>query len=202
MLDFLHNKRLAYIAFVLILGFELTVLVLAFSPNVSDRYKAHFIDKTVKCWTNKLPETMILGAKVAFNKRQLKKNCHYVGPGWGDPARDGLWSDGEKAELFLQTNKSFSAPLFVELVAWAYAPKAIVRDVEVRINDQRASRLKLIHTRGKSHYIRIPDRLLKTEDVIKISFMIKGPIKVKGKYRLGMGLEYIKLVDKPFIKNR
>ena len=43
-------SALRNIAIVLLAAFELGVVWLVFNPNVSDRYRAYFIERSTDCW--------------------------------------------------------------------------------------------------------------------------------------------------------
>ena len=199
MRHFLHDKRTAYITFILILGFELAVLVLVFFPDVSDRYKAYFIDKTVSCWTKYLLEPVSLDQIIYFTKQEIKNTCQHVGRGWRYPKPNGLWSQSEIAEILIQPKWPVSSPIFLELGIWARAPKADVRKIDILINNIKVSTVSLIHRQRKLFTLRVPDELLEEGIVLKVSFIKDPDQRAKGASLLGMGIQSIKITDKQHI---
>ncbi|PXA98852.1 hypothetical protein DMC47_06575, partial [Nostoc sp. 3335mG] len=78
--------------------FELAVLWQALHPDVSDEYRAYYIDQTTTCLPQPVTGEYTLGTVLNFrsggdNTRELRP-C-----GWDGPAGDGMHSIGETSRL-------------------------------------------------------------------------------------------------------
>jgi hypothetical protein len=88
----------AYVLAALLAGFELTVLWQAFHPNVSDDYRAYYIDRTTTCLPQIVTGAYELGTVLDFRSggdetRELRP-C-----GWTGPYATGLHSVGQSSRL-------------------------------------------------------------------------------------------------------
>jgi hypothetical protein len=88
----------AYALGALLAGFELTVLWQALHPNVSDDYRAYYIDRTTTCLPQLVTGAYELGTIIDFRAggdetRELRP-C-----GWTGPYETGLHSVGQSSRL-------------------------------------------------------------------------------------------------------
>jgi hypothetical protein len=78
-------------------AFYLHVLYLAATPQVSNVYKAYYMERKLRTWNHGNGPTYTLGQVMDFSEELpwLSKR------GWSRHEKDGTWSDGKSAEIFL-----------------------------------------------------------------------------------------------------
>lgn len=104
----------AYALAALIALFELAILWQALHPNVSDDYRAYYIDKTTTCLPQPVAADYTLGTELDFRSggddtRELRP-C-----GWDGPAGDGMHSIGQTSRLRFEVGPPQNLTLSMEL---------------------------------------------------------------------------------------
>lgn len=104
----------AYGLATLLAMFELAVLWQALHPQVSDNYRAYYIDRTNTCLSQPVTGEYTLGTEIDFrsggpNTRELRP-C-----GWDGPAGDGMHSIGETSRLLFDVGAAQPLSLMLEL---------------------------------------------------------------------------------------
>lgn len=111
--------------------FELAVLWQALHPNVSDDYRAYYIDRTATCLPQPVTGAYTLGTEIDFRSggdetRELRP-C-----GWSGPVGDGLHSVGETSRLRLAAGQPQPLTLMLELTGM---PGSVAQTVLVSVNE-------------------------------------------------------------------
>ncbi len=79
--------------------FELSVLVMAQNPQVSEAYKAYYITRTSDCWRRPLV-AYPLGKRAGLALSDLRRSStNYLGCGWHIPDQWGIGTKGAMADL-------------------------------------------------------------------------------------------------------
>jgi hypothetical protein len=94
--------------------FELVILWQAVHPNVSDDYRAYYIDHTTTCLPQPVTGAYQLGTELDF--RSEEDETREIRPcGWDGPAGDGVHSIGESSRLRLAVDRPGPFTLMLEL---------------------------------------------------------------------------------------
>jgi hypothetical protein len=106
----------AYVLAALFAAFELAVLWQALHPQVSEPYRAYYLDKTTTCLPQPVTGEYDLGTEINFrsggpNTRELRP-C-----GWEGPAGDGMHAVGETARLRFAVHAAQDLELILEMTA-------------------------------------------------------------------------------------
>ncbi|AZO63485.1 MAG: hypothetical protein EOQ55_12655 [Mesorhizobium sp.] len=80
---------------------EIAILALALSPNVSDDYRAYYIDKTTTCLNRDAVGRYTPGRTVSFRSDGAREATTMMVCGWSGPVADGTHSLGESSRLRL-----------------------------------------------------------------------------------------------------
>jgi len=104
----------AYALAAILALFELAILWQALHPNVSDNYRAYYIDRTTTCLQQPVTGEYVLGTELNFRSegdetRELRP-C-----GWTGPAGDGTHSVGETSRLRFAVDEKGPLSLMLEL---------------------------------------------------------------------------------------
>ena len=94
--------------------FELAILWQALHPNVSDDYRAYYIERTTTCLPQPVTGAYVLGTELDFRSegdetRELR-SC-----GWTGPVGDGTHSVGQTSRLRFAVNAPGPLTLMLEL---------------------------------------------------------------------------------------
>ena len=91
-------RPLLFIVCCLLASFYLSVIYLAFHPNVSFLYRAYYIDRDLKYWNHGEGIRYTLGQTLDFSQR-----LPYLSrEGWSSPETQGTWSEGAAGRLLLE----------------------------------------------------------------------------------------------------
>lgn len=137
--------------------FDLGVIALAFNPNVSDRYRAFFIERTTDCWPADVSGEIVPGQRVSFLKADAKGPARTLRRcGWLDAEGTGTWSIGPESRLLLMLPRPDEATI-VELDLLPFTAEAHpLQRVEVTANGRSVSSLRLDAKSAAKHEIELP----------------------------------------------
>lgn len=118
----------AYALAALLALFELAVLWQTLHPQVSDTYRAYYIDRTTTCLPQAVSATYTIGSELDFRSggddtRELRP-C-----GWDGPAGDGMHSIGTSSRLRFAVDTPQDLTLMLELTGVGLAGAAQQRVV-------------------------------------------------------------------------
>ncbi len=140
---------------VLLIAFEASVAVLALNPQVPERFRAFFIERTTDCWPIEVSGHYTLGEKVSFmpgapGTRDLTV-C-----GWSQPTVEGTWAQGPEARLRFAVDPP-KVPLNLELEILGFVTvKQLVQRIVVNVNGRALTTLVLQNGTPGRQIIRIP----------------------------------------------
>ena len=104
----------AYALAAMLALFELAVLWQAVHPQVSDNYRAYYLEKTTTCLPQPVTGQYGLGTELDF--RSKGDDTREIRPcGWDGPAGDGMHSIGETSLLRFELGQPQDLTLMVEL---------------------------------------------------------------------------------------
>jgi hypothetical protein len=104
----------AYALAALLALLELAILWQALHPEVSENYRAYYIDRTTTCLSQPVTGEYVLGTELDF--RSGGDNTREVRPcGWDGPAGDGMHSIGTSSRLRLAVSQPGPLTLMLEL---------------------------------------------------------------------------------------
>lgn len=104
----------AYALAAILALFELAVLWQAVHPQVSDNYRAYYLDKTTTCLPQPVTGQYTVGTELDF--RSEGDDTRELRPcGWDGPAGDGMHSVGETSLLRFELGQPQALTLMVEL---------------------------------------------------------------------------------------
>ncbi len=149
-------KPLHIAAFAGLAIFELTVLGLALTPNVSADYRAAFIDRTSDCWPRPASGEVAPGKRISFLKADADGPAvNVLVCGWIKPDGTGTWSNGPESRLLLQLQPERTARLAFDLLP--FLPKPVTRQrVEVSANGIALPGLELRQETARGQVIEVP----------------------------------------------
>jgi hypothetical protein len=112
---------------------ELAVLWQALHPQVSEPFRAYYIDRTTTCLPQPVSGAYELGTEIDFTRggpeNRERRPC-----GWEGPAGDGLHSLGQSSRLKLEVGEAQPLTLMLEL-AGTTLPGPATQTVTVSVND-------------------------------------------------------------------
>lgn len=104
----------AYALAAILALFELAVLWQAVHPDVSENYRAYYLEKTTTCLPQPVTGQYSLGTELDF--RSKGDDTREIRPcGWDGPAGDGMHSIGETSLLRFELGRPQDLTLMVEL---------------------------------------------------------------------------------------
>jgi hypothetical protein len=125
-----RTATLAYLAFVVILGFEAVVASLILSPRVPDRYRNYYIERSTDCWPVPVRGGYRLGETVSFLPGG--PGADYTACGWDVATSEGTWSLGPEARLAFRTGPAPAGGLVLEIDMFGFVT-ASLKEQRVRI---------------------------------------------------------------------
>lgn len=136
---------------------DLGVIALAFNPNVSDQYRAFFIERTTDCWPADVSGEIVPGQRISFLKADSKgpaktlRRC-----GWLDAEGTGTWSIGPESRLLLILPQPDRATtLELDMLPFTAEGHPTQR-VEITANGRSVASLKLDAKSAARHEIELP----------------------------------------------
>jgi hypothetical protein len=156
----------AYALATILALFELAVLWQAIHPNVSDNYRAYYIDRTTTCLQQPVTGEYVLGAELNFRSegdetRELRP-C-----GWTGPAGDGTHSVGETSRLRFAVDAKGPLTLMLELTGVTMEGPAQQR-VLISANDRKIGELAVTPSKTERFEISIPADALDDDGFVDI----------------------------------
>lgn len=149
-------RLLLYLLVIPVVLFEATVAVLALMPQVDERYRAFFIDRTTDCWPLDVAGTYDLGETVSLMPPKSAEQTAILRCGWLAPQETGTWALGPEAELRLNVpDPPTDLLLDLELVPFNIDQHP-VQTVRVYVNGKGLQTLQLEGTDARHLEIAIP----------------------------------------------
>lgn len=114
------QRALSYIAVGALAALGGAALWLAAHPNVSDEYRAYFIDRSTDCWANNVVGSLPLSGRIWFVTADNAGAKAVLECGWIAPEATGTWSSGREAKLAVRPQGA--GPWDVELDLLPFSP--------------------------------------------------------------------------------
>lgn len=148
--------------------FELAVLWQAIHPNVSDNYRAYYIDRTTTCLQQPVTGEYVLGTELDFRSedggtRELRP-C-----GWTGPAGDGTHSVGETSRLRFAVDAKGPLTLMLELTGVGLPGPAQQR-VLISANGHDIGEIVVTPDKTERFTISIPASALDDDGFVDLKF--------------------------------
>ncbi|MBO9590069.1 hypothetical protein [Devosia sp.] len=158
----------AYALAAILALFELAVLWQAIHPNVSDNYRAYYIDRTTTCLQQPVTGEYVLGTELNFRSegdetRELRP-C-----GWTGPAGDGTHSVGETSRLRFAIDAKGPLTLMLELTGVGLPGPAQQR-VLISANDHDIGEIAVTPDKTERFAISIPASALDDDGFVDLKF--------------------------------
>ncbi|WP_353921017.1 hypothetical protein [Devosia sp.] len=156
----------AYALAAILALFELAILWQGLHPNVSDDYRAYYIDRTTTCLPQPVTGKYVLGTELNFRSegdetRELRP-C-----GWTGPAGDGTHSVGQLSRLRFATSETRPLTLMLELTG-VTLPGPAQQRVIVSANDQEIGEIAVTPDKTERFTISIPASALDGDGFVDI----------------------------------
>lgn len=144
----------AYALAAILALFELAILWQGLHPNVSDDYRAYYIDRTTTCLPQPVTGEYVLGTKLDFRSegdetRELRP-C-----GWTGPVGDGTHSVGQTSRLRFAASETGPLTLMLELTG-VTLPGPAQQRVVVSANGQEIQEITVTPDKTERFSILIP----------------------------------------------
>ncbi|WP_449394149.1 hypothetical protein [Devosia riboflavina] len=156
----------AYALAAILALFELAILWQGLHPNVSDDYRAYYIDRTTTCLPQPVTGEYVLGTELNFRSegdetRELRP-C-----GWTGPAGDGTHSVGQLSRLRFAASDTGPLTLMLELTG-VTLPGPAKQRVIVSANDQEIGEIAVTPDQTERFTISIPASALDGDGFVDI----------------------------------
>lgn len=178
------------IAIGVLAAFELGVVWLVFNPNVSDRYRAYFIQRTTDCWPGDPSGMIEPNQPISFAETEVSdaaKNILLCG--WLDTEATGTWSYGPEARLLLQLKSGSAAQLDFNLLPFVTQDHPRQR-VSITANDQPLSELELTANSAPEITITLPPTAMPEDGRVDLGFQLPDAVSLR---ELGISTDRRKL---------
>jgi len=156
----------AYALAAILALFELAVLWQGLHPQVSDDYRAYYIDRSTTC----LPQPVI-GAYTVGTKLDLRSggdDTRELRPcGWDGPAGDGMHSVGETSLLRFELGRPQALNLMLELTGTAL-PGPATQHVAISANDTPLGTIEVAPDQTDSFTLPIPREAIADDGTLTI----------------------------------
>ncbi|RYE50002.1 MAG: hypothetical protein EOP21_04780 [Hyphomicrobiales bacterium] len=144
----------AYALAAILALFELAILWQGLHPNVSDDYRAYYIDRTTTCLPQPVTGEYVLGTELDFRSegdetRELRP-C-----GWTGPVGDGTHSVGQTSRLRFAASETGPLTLMLELTG-VTLPGPAQQRVVVSANGQEIQEITVTPDKTERFSILIP----------------------------------------------
>lgn len=150
------RRRLLYLLLVPVVVFEAAVAALALSPQVDDRFRAFFIDRTTDCWPLDVSGAYALGEPVSLLPPKSGAQTDILRCGWLGPQDTGTWSTGRESRLrFAVADPPTDLLLDLELVPFVTLPQP-VQTVRIDVNGRGIDTIQLEGNDPRHQILRIP----------------------------------------------
>ena len=151
------QRTLLYLLLVPIVLFEAVVAVLALNPQVSEPFRAYFIDKTTDC--NRYLDvsgTYALGETVSLVLPKTAAQTDILRCGWLGPQDTGTWSSGPESRLrFALADPPSAVVLDLELIPFVTEPQP-VQTVRITVNGRGLDTIQLEGNDPRHVLVEIP----------------------------------------------
>lgn len=165
----------AYGLIILVLLVEATVAVLALMPNVPDRFRAYYIDRTTDCWPLDISGRYAFGEVVSFLPPRTEAQAGIMRCGWLGPQDTGTWSTGPESRLrFAVPDPPADLVLDLELIPFVTTPQP-VQTIRIDVNGAGLDTIQLEGTQPRHQLLRIPAAAVALGDErIDVDFRFPG----------------------------
>lgn len=158
----------AYALAALLALFEIVVLWQALHPNVSDDYRAYYIERTTTCLPQPVTGNYVLGTELDFRSegdetRELRP-C-----GWTGPAGDGTHSVGETSRLRFAVDAPGPLTLMLELTG-VTLPGPAQQRVLISANGQEIGEIAVTPDKTERFAISIPASARDDDGFVDVKF--------------------------------
>lgn len=159
-------------------AFELGVVYLVFNPNVSERYRAFFLERSTDCWPGDVSGTIEPGRRISFLKADAEGPArHLLLCGWIKAEGTGTWSRGPEARLLLQLPPDARSAAFLDLKLLPFVtPEHPRQRVEISANDIALAELELTKDSSSSVPLEIPPGAIGEDGRVEILFMMPDAV--------------------------
>lgn len=169
----------AYTLAAILALFELVVLWQALHPNVSDDYRAYYIDHTTTCLPQPVTGAYTLGTELDF--RSGGDQTHELLPcGWSGPAGDGLHSVGQTSRLRFATGQPQPLTLMLELTGVAM-PEPSQQTVIVSVNETPIGTLAVTPDQTERFALTVPANAIGRDGMADIKLDYPEAINPNGR---------------------
>lgn len=152
-----------------LIAFEAAVLVMIATPNVSETYRAYFIERSTDCWPREVSGEIDLGERVWFLKADARAGARNLTVcGWMPAAGSGTWSIGPQARLRFDAGGA-TGPLRLQLDLLAFVSDSHPRQrVALSANGHQLRELVLDLQSGRMHELEIPAEAIGAEGDVEL----------------------------------
>lgn len=148
--------------------FELAVLWQALHPNVSDDYRAYYIERTTTCLPQPVTGDYVLGTELNF--RSGGDNTREIRPcGWDGPAGDGMHSIGQTSRLRMAIGEAKPLTLMVELTG-VTLPGPAQQRVVISVDGKKLGEIAVTPDKTERFTIPVPAEVLDGDGFADIAF--------------------------------
>jgi hypothetical protein len=162
------------VAFLAVLG--VTALVLAVNPNVSDRYRAYYIDRTTDCWPANTNGNLPTSGRIWFlNPDNVEVAKNVLECGWADTEPTGTWSSGRDVRLAIRPTGR--GPWAVELDLLPFSGAGIPHQrLTITAKGERLLETELRRGEGMQHQLHLEPRHLEADGRAILEFSLPDAI--------------------------
>lgn len=163
------RKLIPAAALAALVGFEAAVLVMIATPNVSEAYRAYFIERSTDCWPRDVSGEIELGRRVWFVKADARAGAGNLAVcGWMPAAGSGTWSIGPQSRLRFAVGGA-TGPLRLQLDLFAYVSDNHPRQrVVVSADGQPLRELVLDRFSERMHEVQIPAEAIGADGQVEL----------------------------------
>jgi hypothetical protein len=144
--------------------FETAVAVLAFLPQVPDRFRAFFIDRTTDCWPIDVSGEYALGETVSYLPPKSAAQTGTMRCGWLGPQDTGTWSSGPESRLrFAVADPPADLVLDLELIPFVTDVQP-VQTIRISVNGKGIDTIQLEGSEARHQMFSIPGEIVALGD--------------------------------------
>jgi hypothetical protein len=171
-------------------AFELGVVWLVFNPDVSDRYRAYFIERSTDCWPGNPSGAVEPNQPLSFADAEVGDAVKDVLLcGWLGTEATGTWSQGPEARLLLQLKPGAFAKLEFNLLPFITDEHPRQR-VSVTANDVPLEPLELTASSAPEITITVPASAIPEDGRVDLGFRLPDAVSLR---ELGISTDRRKL---------
>lgn len=172
------SEALLYGIAALVAAFELWTAWTALHPQVSEDYRAYYIDRTTTCLNQPASGAYAYGTTIATRSGSEKLVAPLKVCGWEGPVGDGLHAVGESARLrFTLLGRAHRVPLTLEMVAVDMAGPG-GQPVIVRANGTEVGTVRVKPGEPQRFSFTVPDAALRPDHMLDLELAFPEAILV------------------------